>query len=59
MRQRAEIVAKVHRACGKVGAQGLDGLDCGFPAPLRWLVCIASWGGGWEHVSVQDRKSVV
>lgn len=43
-----EIIKKTIKACGLVIQEGEDGFAC----QIGRLKIIASWGGGWDHVSI-------
>jgi len=54
MKSRSKILTAI-KLRGRLVGIGVDGLSCALShllAPGSVLLCIASWGLGWEHVSV-------
>lgn len=54
MRQRDELVAEAQRLA-IYRSEVIDSGDDGLALRMDGLCIIASWGGGWDHVSVSMR----
>ena len=60
MKKLKRILLAVRKNNGVINEQGYDGFSCQIPRMAKdysYSLCIiASWGEGWEHVSIHARK---
>ncbi len=53
MKKYQKLLLAVRKSHGRVIKRGEDGFACQIPRPNSYSLCItASWGKGWDHVSV-------
>ncbi len=54
MRPIKEILKTIKKR-GEILEVGEDGFACTIPKGRYFLCIIASWGGGWEHISIHNQ----